>query len=95
MKKNKPIKSTRKNKKYMVLNNNNNIVHFGDKRYEQFRDDIGLYKNLNHNDKERQKNYCKRSSAIRDGKGKLTKNDIDSANYWSMKLLWNCDNVKF
>ena len=41
MKKNNPVKSTRKNKKYMVLNNNNNIVHFGDKRYEQFRDDIG------------------------------------------------------
>lgn len=95
MKKNNPVKSTRKNKKYMVLNNNNNIVHFGDKRYEQFRDDIGLYKNLNHNDKERQKNYCKRSSGIRDGQGKLTKNNIDSPNHWSMKLLWDCDNVKF
>jgi hypothetical protein len=90
MEKNKPIKSNRKNKKYMVLNDNNKIVHFGDKRYEQFKDNVGLYKKLNHNDKKRQKNYCKRSAFIRDKNGNLTKNNIDSANYWSRKLLWDC-----
>ena len=26
--------STRKNKKYMILNNDNEYVHFGDSRYE-------------------------------------------------------------
>jgi len=84
MKKNKPIKSTRKNKKLMVLNNNNNIVHFGYDKMEDF---------TQHKDKKRQKSYCSRSAGIRDKQGKLTKNNIDSPNYWSRKILWDCDNV--
>ena len=36
-------KSTRKNKKYMI-EYNGVIIHFGDKRYEQFEDKaLGLY----------------------------------------------------
>ena len=81
--KNKPIKSNKKNKKLMVLNDNDIIVHFGDKRYEDF---------TQHKDKKRQENYCKRSAGIR-AKGKLTKNDKESANYYSRKFLWDCDNV--
>ena len=44
-------------------------------------------------DKKRQKSYCSRSAGIRDKQGKLTKNNIDSPNYWSRKILWDCDNV--
>ena len=85
MKKNNPIKSTRKNKKLMVLNDNNNIVHFGFSPMSDF---------TKHKNKKRQTSYCLRSSAIRDGDGKLTKNDIDSPNYWSMRVLWDCDKRK-
>ena len=28
--------STRKNKKYMILNDNNKYIHFGDSRYQDF-----------------------------------------------------------
>ncbi len=52
-------KSNRKNKKYMVKINNK-TVHFGDTRYQQYYDKIGLYSHLNHNDKERRRNFRKR-----------------------------------
>ena len=48
----KPVKSNRKNKKYMVLTKSG-VIHFGDKRYEQFKDKIGVYKHLDHNDPKR------------------------------------------
>jgi len=85
MKKNIPIKSTRKNKKLMVLNDNNKIIHFGYSKMSDF---------TKHKDKKRQTNYCLRSAAIRDGQGKFTKNNIDSPNYWSMRVLWDCDKRK-
>jgi hypothetical protein len=67
--------STRKNKKYMVKNNNK-YIHFGDIRFEDF---------TKHNDLERRTNYLKRSSKI---KGEWTK-DIYSPNMLSIILLWN------
>ena len=84
MKKNNPIKSTRKNKKLMVLNNNNKIVHFGFSPMSDF---------TKHKNKKRQTNYCLRANGIK-AKGKLTKNNIDSPNYWSMRVLWDCDKRK-
>ena len=53
-------KSTRKNKKYDVFRNNKYVVSFGDKRYQQYKDKIGLYKYLDHNDSVRRYNYYKR-----------------------------------
>jgi len=85
MKKNIPVKSTRKNKKLMVLNNNNKIVHFGDSKMFDF---------TQHKNKKRQTNYCVRASGIKNKKGKLTKNNIDSSNYWSIRVLWDCDKRK-
>ena len=81
MKKNNPIKSTRKNKKLMVLNDNNKIIHFGFSPMSDF---------TKHKDKKRQTNYCLRSAGIRDGSGKLTKNNRESANYYSRTFLWKC-----
>tara|TARA_R100001463_G_scaffold22320_1_gene53504 strand:+ start:3378 stop:3614 length:237 start_codon:yes stop_codon:yes gene_type:complete len=74
----KPIKSTRKNKKYMIKTDKG-IVHFGDNRYNQFKDKIGLYRDLDHNDKKRRDLYYKRH-------GKSAKKD--SAKYFSHKYLW-------
>jgi len=83
-------KSTRKNKKYMVKVDDQ-WIHFGDTRYEQFFDRVPLklYSNLNHGDKERQKNYITRAKGIVDKNGKLTWKDKKSPNYWSVRWLWN------
>ena len=80
---NKPIASTVKNKKKMVLATKTvhgekrvKIVHFGEKGY-------------GHNYSiEAKKNYLKRSAGIKDKEGHLTKNDPWSANFWSRKVLW-------
>jgi len=69
------LPSTRKNKKFMIMNPNNKYVHFGDKRYEDF---------TQHKNKDRQQNYLKRSSNI---KGNW-KNNKYSPNNLSMNILW-------
>ena len=69
------LPSTRKNKKFMIMNPENKYVHFGDKRYEDFTQ----YEN-----KDRKQNYFKRSSNI---KGNW-KNNKYSPNNLSMNILW-------
>lgn len=74
--------SNRKNKKYDVYDSNNNyIVSFGDKRYQHYRDLLGYYENLNHNDLNRRYRYIQRHK-----NDNLT--DIKSAGFWSMYFLW-------
>ena len=79
--KGKPVKSTNKNKKMMVLTPKGKIIHFGQIGYEDF---------TQHRDKKRKENYCKRSAGIKDKQGNLTKNNKESANYYSRKFLWSC-----
>lgn len=86
-------KSSRKNKKYKVTfkwKREYKTVHFGDDRYEQFKDStpIKLYKKLNHGDKDRRRRYLARAKGIKNKAGKLTYKDPTSANYWSVKYLW-------
>ena len=86
------IKSKSRNKKYSVITPKGKTIHFGDKRFFHFKDTtgLGLYSDLNHNDKKRQKNYCKRTSGIKTKDGLLTKNNKESPNYFSRKYLWSC-----
>jgi hypothetical protein len=78
-------KSTSKNKKYDAILQNKLTkkivkIPFGDKRYQQFYDKIGLYSSLNHNDKERRCLYIARHSK-----------DINlpySPSYFSLNYLW-------
>ena len=80
---NKPIKSTSKNKKLMVLATKNidgikraQVIHFGALGY-------------GHNySAQAKKSYLARSAGIKDKCGNLTKDDPWSANYWSRKILW-------
>ena len=80
--------SNRTNKKYTAVlknkvNNNYVFIHFGDKRYQQYKDTTGLnlYKHLNHKDKKRRLNYHKRhQNFIKDG--------YYSPGYFSMRYLW-------
>ena len=79
----KPFKSKAKNKKYSVYvkskTGGTRLLHFGDSRYPQFKDKLGHYSHLNHNDPQRRKNYYSRH-------GKATSKD--SAKYWAHKILW-------
>lgn len=90
----KPFKSKVKNKKYSVYVSSNNkkgykTISFGDLRYQHFRDKLGTYKNLDHNDSERRRLYLKRSKGIKNKEGQLTWKDKNSPNYYSVKYLWN------
>ena len=81
--------STRKNKKLMVIVNNKTI-HFGEKTMEHFSDKTGLLdKSKSHNNQIRRKNYLTRSAGIKTQNGKLTKDDPESPNYHSRRILWN------
>lgn len=64
------------------------LIHFGDSRYGQYKDKIGEYSSLDHNDKQRRKSYLARSKGIKNKKGELTWKDKNSANYWSIRTLW-------
>ena len=68
--------STRKNKKYMILNDDNKYIHFGDSRYEDY---------TKHQDKERLKNYLSRATKIKGNR----KRDKYSPNNLAINLLWN------
>ena len=78
---NKPYPSTRKDKKLMIFVINPktgrlNTIHFGQKGYASNKSKSSWEK------------YMKRSAAIRDKKGNLTRNNKLSANYWARKILW-------
>ncbi len=78
----KPVKSTKQGKKGMVYvkkNGAKRLIHFGDSNMKDF---------TQHKDPQRRKNYLNRSGGIRNKQGKLTKNDKNSANYWSRRVNW-------
>ena len=78
----KPRKSTRKGKKGMVYvkkEGKKRLIHFGDSYMKDF---------TQHKDPKRRKSYLARSGGIRDKSGRLTKNNKNSANYWSRKVNW-------
>lgn len=79
-------KSKRKNKKLFTIVNGKE-VHFGDIRYQHFKDKTGIHNNLDHNDKKRRKNYLTRTANQKNKKG-LTKDNPESANYHARRILW-------
>lgn len=70
--------SPRKSKKFVVIYRGKPI-HFGASGYEDFDD---------HGDPERRKNYHRRAKGIRDGDGRLTYRNKNSANFWAINILW-------
>ena len=76
-------KSTRVHKKYMAVFSDGRrpTVHFGDNRYQQYRDStpLKLYTRLNHNDEKRRKAYYDRHGAAA---------TMYSAKWFSHKFLW-------
>jgi hypothetical protein len=81
--------SDKPNKKLKVIVDGK-VIHFGDSRYEHFFDSTKLLPTkLNHGDEKRRKEYLARASKIKDKDGNLTVNDPTSANYHSVRVLWN------
>ena len=86
------FKSNKKGKKLMTtvkVNGKDKIIHFGSSVMGHYKDKTGIWKELNHNDKERKKNYLSRSSGIKNKQGKITKDDPKSSNYHARKILWD------
>lgn len=78
---NKPIKSSKPEKKKMVLAKKWDVIkliHFWDSKMKDF---------TQHKDKERRKAYLARSAWIKDKQGNLTKDNKLSANFWARKIL--------
>jgi len=79
----KPYKSNKAGKKGMVYvksgSGGKRLIHFGDSNMKDF---------TQHKDSDRRKSYLARSGGIRDKSGNLTKNNKNSPNYWSRKILW-------
>ena len=79
----KPFKSKAKNKKfsvYVMKDGKKKLIHFGDSRFQDF---------TQHKDEKRRKSYLARAKGIKNKKGELTWKDKNSANYYSVRLLWN------
>ena len=81
------FKSDKKDKKLMTEVKGKKI-HFGNPKYQHFKDKTGIWSNLDHNDKTRRKNYLIRSAGIKKKDGGLTKDDPNSPNYHARRILW-------
>lgn len=81
------MKSTRKDKKLMTIVNGKKI-HFGNPKYQHFRDDTKIWKKLDHYDQSRRERYLKRAKGIKNKKGEFTSNDPESPNYHAIRILW-------
>ena len=84
------MRSTLKHKKYMVRTPQGKLIHFGDKRFSQYRDStgLGLYSHLDHNDPKRRAKYRKRHKAIKTADGRPAYLDKEQAAYYAYNYLW-------
>lgn len=79
-----------KNKKYSVITPSGKTINFGDTRYQHYQDrtGLGLYTNLNHNDKQRRAAYRSRHSKILLKNGTPAYLDKEQPSYYSYHFLW-------
>ena len=85
-KKNKPLyepyastSSKKKGMVYVLKDGKKRLIHFGDAGMEDF---------TQHHDEVRRKSYLARAKGIKNKSGKFTWLDKNSANYYSVKYLW-------
>ena len=64
-------------------------LHFGDSRYQQYKDrtPLKLYKNKNHGTRKRMQNYYSRHSGTKNRKDAIEKEKKKSKGYYSPKIL--------
>ena len=71
--------STRKNNKYVATLSSGKKIHFGSSQHPDY---------LIHKDNDRKERYLARAKKIKNKQGELTYTNPESANYWSVNLLW-------
>ena len=71
--------STRKNNKYVATLSSGKKIHFGSSQHPDY---------LIHKDKDRKERYLARAKKIKNKQGELTYTNPESANFWSVSLLW-------
>ena len=76
-----PIVESEKENKKIKIKHNGKSIHFGQTGYQDY---------TTHRDDVRQKAYCKRAAGIRGKDGRRTGDDPGSANFYAMRLLWDC-----
>lgn len=64
-------------------------IHFGDKRYQQYKDRTGkgLYSHKNHNTRKRMQNYFSRHSGTRKRGEAIKREKAKSNGYYNAKIL--------
>jgi len=64
-------------------------LHFGDRRYQQYKDrtPLKLYKNKNHYTRKRMHNYYSRHSGTKNRKDAIVKEKRKSKGYYTPKIL--------
>ena len=74
-----------KNKKTKKLR----LLHFGDKRYQQYKDrtPLKLYKNKNHGTRKRMQNYYSRHSGIKNRNKAIKHEKKKNKGYYTPKIL--------
>ena len=84
------VKSTRAGKKYAVTTPSGATVHFGSSASEHYKDStgVGAWTHKDHKDAKRRTSYLARARGIKNKVGLLTKDDKESANYYSINYLW-------
>ena len=88
------MKSTRKDKKYMVRTPKGKLIHFGaivnGKPMEHYKDStgLGLYSKYDHGDKKRRDKYRARHSKIFLKDGSPAYKDKEQSAYYSWVYLW-------
>lgn len=82
--------SDRGDKKYSVRTPMGRLIHFGDKRYQQFSDQaLGTYKHLDHNDVSRRASYRARHKKIFTKDKKPAYLNPEQPSFYSYWMLWN------
>ena len=80
--------SNRANYKYSVRTPMGKLIHFGDKRYQHFKDTaLGKYKHLDHGDVKRRAAYRARHKKILKGNTPAYLNP-ESSSFYSYNFLW-------
>jgi hypothetical protein len=64
-------------------------IHFGDKRYQQYKDrtPLQLYKNKNHGTRKRRQNYYSRHSGTKKRGEAIKREKHDSKGFYNAKIL--------
>ena len=81
-------KSNIKGKKLTVITPKGRKIHFGAIGYEHYKDQTGIYKHLDHNDKDRRRRYRERHSKVLLKDGTPAYKDVEKPAYWSWYILW-------